>query len=174
MTVATTAAAAPARHALVRDCGCGLCPPTWAGRRGKSRRFSQPVTLLAALEAEDTGCWAGMVESHRQSLSDLVCALDESAAAFGDDDGLGNPMAGSELALFAGELASVLRDPDLRGCLPVGLVSDSERTVSDAMVTVAGCLSGALAAATLLSGTLLSETLLSETLLSELVDEPPF
>lgn len=168
MSVATMTVAEPAWHALVCDCDCGLCPPTWARRRGKTRRFSQPVTLLAALEAEDAGCWAGMVESHRASLSDLVCALDESAAAVDDVDGLGNPLIGSELAVFAGELASVLRGPGLRAQLPAGLVNAAERTISDAMVTVAGCLSGALA------GAVAAATMLSRAMPSGLVDEPPF
>lgn len=159
MAVATYTKADPTRHCLVMpDCDCGTCAPTWARRRGRSKRFSEPVTLLAVLEAEDVGCWAPRVESHRSAVSALVRALDE-AAAVDDGDGLGDPVGGSSLAVFAGELASVLRDPALRAQLPAGLVSAAERTISEAMATVAGCLAGALAAVAALSG---------------LIDEPPF
>ena len=46
MTVATVARTEPTRHRLViPDCDCGMCAPTWARRRGKSKRFTEPVTL---------------------------------------------------------------------------------------------------------------------------------
>lgn len=61
----------PDRHALVvPDCECGTCPPTWARRRGKSRRFTEPVTLVAALAKEDAAARPGMVERHRQGLEE--------------------------------------------------------------------------------------------------------
>src|SRR5215472_8389554 len=67
----------PDRHALVLlDCHCGTCPPTWARRRGKSRRFTEPVTLAAALEREDAAAWPGMVHQHRDSLEKLTAAAD--------------------------------------------------------------------------------------------------
>src|ERR1035437_3503881 len=76
MSVATVTSAGPARHGLVMgDCDCGMCPPTWARRRGKSRRFTVPVTLVGALEAEDAACRAGMLEEHRACLSSMVCEV---------------------------------------------------------------------------------------------------
>ena len=39
---------------------------------GKSRRFTEPVTLVAALEREDAAAWRGMVEQHRESLEELT------------------------------------------------------------------------------------------------------
>src|SRR6266536_6499870 len=56
MSVATVVTE-PDRHALVMpgDCDCGLCTPTWARRRGKSRRYSEPVTLGNALRRENAG-----------------------------------------------------------------------------------------------------------------------
>ncbi|MGH3302650.1 MAG: hypothetical protein ACRDOK_13395 [Streptosporangiaceae bacterium] len=39
----------PARH-----CDCGMCTPSWARRRGKSSRYSEMVTLVAAIDREDT------------------------------------------------------------------------------------------------------------------------
>src|SRR6266566_2671974 len=66
----------PGRHAMVMpDCECGTCGPTWARRRGKSGRFTQPVTLVAALEKEDAAARPGMVERHRACLSEMVLRL---------------------------------------------------------------------------------------------------
>lgn len=71
----------PAHHALVLPaCDCGSCGPTWARRRGRSRRFTEPVTLVMALEAEDAECRAEMVREHRECLSTMVCAADELVA----------------------------------------------------------------------------------------------
>jgi hypothetical protein len=78
MSVATVTSVAPARSGLVMpDCDCGMCAPTWARRRGKSKRFTVPVTLVSALEEEDPARRAAMVAEHRECLSSLVCAVDE-------------------------------------------------------------------------------------------------
>ena len=55
----------PERHALVMpgDCDCGMCAPTWARRRGKSRRFTEPVTLADALTRESPAARPSMIAS---------------------------------------------------------------------------------------------------------------
>jgi hypothetical protein len=113
MSVATLAAE-PDRHALVvPDCECGTCPPTWARRRGKSRRFTEPVTLVAAMEHEDAAAWRGMVGQHRESLEELTAAADGVIAVTLRDDP-GRPGAGL-LLMFAAELASAVRPDEYRG-----------------------------------------------------------
>jgi hypothetical protein len=141
MSVATLAVE-PDRHALViPDCECGTCPPTWARRRGKSRRFTEPVTLVAALEREDAAAWRGMVERHRESLEELTGAVDALIAVTGRDDP-GRPGAGLALLMFAAELASAVRPDEYRGDLPAGLVAACEQAVSAAALAAAACLSG--------------------------------
>ncbi len=141
MSVATLAVE-PDRHALViPDCECGTCPPTWARRRGKSRRFTEPVTLVAALEREDAAAWRGMVERHRESLEELTGAVDALIAVTGRDDP-GRPGAGLALLMFAAELASAVRPDECRGDLPAGLVAACEQAVTAAALAAAACLSG--------------------------------
>jgi hypothetical protein len=132
----------PGRHALVMpDCECGMCAPTWARRRGKSRRHTQPVTLVAALEKEDPAACPGMVEQHRACLAAMVRAADQliGATARDDPDRTG---AGLALVLFAGELASAVRPDEYRSQLPAGLVAACEQTVTAATLAAAGCLAG--------------------------------
>jgi hypothetical protein len=52
MPVVTSMIARPERHALIlpQNCEGGRCAPTWARRSRTLGRFSEPVTLLAALE----------------------------------------------------------------------------------------------------------------------------
>jgi hypothetical protein len=141
MSVATLAME-PDRHALVvPDCECGTCPPTWARRRGKSRRFTEPVTLVAAMEREDAAAWRGMVEQHRESLEELAAAVDGVIAVTLRDDP-GRPGAGLALLMFAAELASAVRPDEYRGELPAGLVTACEQTVTAAALAAAACLSG--------------------------------
>ena len=137
MSVATVAAG-PDRHALVMvDCECGTCPPTWARRRGKSRRFSEPVTLVAALEREDAAARPGMADQHRESLAGLTAAADAViGVAAGDDPGRAG--AGLGLLMFAAELASAVRPDEYRG----ELVAACEQAVTAATLAVAACLSG--------------------------------
>src|SRR5215207_6479332 len=105
MSVAVVAVE-PARHALIMpECECGTCAPTWARRRGKSRRFSDPVTLVAALEREDAAARAGMVERHRVCLAEMTGAADGVIASSLRDDPE-RPGAGLALLMFAAELAS--------------------------------------------------------------------
>jgi hypothetical protein len=143
MSVATVAVRSePDRHALVLlDCECGACPPSWARRRGKSRRFTEPVTLVAALEREDAVAWAGMVERHRESLEELTGAADGLIAVTGRDDPA-RPGAGLALLMFAAELASAVRPDEYRGDLPAGLVAVCEQAVTAAALAAAACLSG--------------------------------
>jgi hypothetical protein len=143
MSVATVAVeAAPDRHALVvPDCECGTCPPTWARRRGKSRRFTEPVTLVAALEREDAAAWRGMVEQHRESLGELTAAADAVIAVTGRDDP-GRPGVGMALLMWSAELASAVRPDEYRSDLPTGLVASCEQAVTAAALAAAACLSG--------------------------------
>ena len=106
MSVATvTVQSQPDRHALVLlDCECGTCPPTWARRRGKSRRFTEPVTLVAALEREDAAACPGMVERRRESLEELTGAADRLIAMTARDDPA-RPGVGLSLLMLAAELA---------------------------------------------------------------------
>jgi hypothetical protein len=124
MSVATVAVGSePDRHALVLlDCDCGTCPPAWARRRGKSRRFTEPVTLVAALERENAAAWRAMVDQHRESLEELTGAADRLIAVTTRDDPA-RPGAGLSLLMFAAELASAVRPDEYRGDLPAGLVA---------------------------------------------------
>jgi hypothetical protein len=131
MSVATLTTE-PDRHALVMpDCECGTCPPTWARRRGKSRRFTDPVTLVAALKREDAAAWRGMVARHRECLEEMTAAADGVIAVTPRDDP-GRPGAGLALVMFAAELASAVRPDEYRGDLPAGLVSACEKAVTAA------------------------------------------
>ncbi len=150
MSVATVVTE-PGRHALVMpDCECGTCGPTWARRRGKSGRFTQPVTLVAALEKEEAAVRPGMVERHRACLSEMVGAADGVIAATRRDDP-GCPGVGLALVLFAGELASAVRPDEFRGELSAGLVAACEQAVTAAMLAAAACLAGLVEMAQLLS-----------------------
>lgn len=118
-----------------------MCPPTWARRRGKSRRFTEPVTLVAALEREDAAAWRGMVEEHRESLESLTAAVDGLIVVTGQDDP-GRPGVGLGLLLWAAELASAVRPDEYRDDLPAGLVAGCEQAVTAAALAAAACLGG--------------------------------
>jgi hypothetical protein len=142
MSVATVAVVDPDRHALVMpDCECGSCPPTWARRRGKSRRFSEPVTLVAALEREHAVAHPGMVEQHRECLERMTGVADRMIAMTARDD-LSRPDAGLALVMFAAELASAVRADEYRGELPAGLVVACGQAVTAATLAAGACLSG--------------------------------
>jgi hypothetical protein len=137
-----TIATDPDRHALITpDCDCGLCAPTWARRRGKSRRFSDPVTLAAALEREHPAARAGMVDQHHTCLAAMVSAADEliTATPSADPDRAG---AGLSLVLFAGELASAIQPDSYRDDLPADLTTACEQTITAAMLAAAATLTG--------------------------------
>jgi hypothetical protein len=151
MTVATVARTEPTRHGLViPDCDCGMCAPTWARRRGKSKRFTEPVTLVDALEAADPARRPAMVEQHRQCLSSMTHAVDELLAATSWDD-LGRPEVGLSLVLFAAELASALRPDEFRDQLPTEQVAACEQTLTAATLAAAGCVAGLMEAVQILS-----------------------
>ena len=142
MSVATVAAVDPDRHALVLpECECGTCAPTWARRRGKSRRFSEPVTLVAALEREPVVARPGMVEQHRECLAQMTAVVDRVIAVTARDD-LSRPGAGLALVMFAAELASAVREDEYRGELSAGLVRACEEAVTAATLAAGACLSG--------------------------------
>lgn len=117
MSVATVAATEPARHVLMTPGGeCGAGAPTWVRRRGKTRRFTQAVTLVAALEREDASARAGMVARHRECLAHSTVAADGMLSATSHDE-LERPEAGLALLMFA---AGVGRG-GAPGCLPRGV-----------------------------------------------------
>jgi len=127
-----------------------MCGPTWARRRGKARRFTEPVTLVAALEREEAAARVGMVEQHRACLAEMAGAADGVIGATSRDDP-GRPGVGLALVLFAGELASAVRPDEFRGELPAVLVAACEQAVTAAMLAAAACLAGLVEMAQLLS-----------------------
>jgi hypothetical protein len=133
----------PERHTLIMpgDCECGMCTPTWARRRGKSRRFTEPVTLADALNRENPAARPSMVAQHCACLTALTSAISREAAAEDNDD-LGSPELGLPLVLFAGELAAALQPGQFRSELPANLVQVCEQTVTTATLAAAGCLAG--------------------------------
>ena len=140
---AATVITQPERHALVmpEDCDCGMCVPTWARRRGKSRRHSEPVSLTDALTRETPAARPAMVAQHCACLTVLASAVSQAAADRQPDD-LGAPELGLPLVLFAGELAAALQPGQFRSELPADLVRACEQTVTTATLTAAGCLTG--------------------------------
>lgn len=143
MSVPSVAARAePDRHVLVMpNCECGTCPPTWARRRGKSRVFSLPVTLVEALEREDPPARPGMVQRHRERLEELTAAVEAVVSSTAQDD-LDCPDGGLALLMFGAELASAVRPDEYRGELPAEQVTACERAVTAATLAAAACLSG--------------------------------
>lgn len=142
MTTAPQPIAQPARHvlALPEDCDCGMCTPAWMRRRGKQKRYSEPVTLAEAMEREDGAAWPGMVAQHAACLIALTSA---AARAMTDDPGgeFGAPEIGLPVLMFAGELAAAIQSQH-RDQLPAKLVAASEQAVTTATLTAAGCLAG--------------------------------
>ena len=151
MTVATATRSETARYGLViPDCDCGMCAPTWARRRGKSQRFTEPATLVEALQATMAGRRPAMVEQHRQCLSSMTNALDQALAGTTLDD-LGRPEIGIGLLLFAAELATALRPDEFRDQLPTDQVAACEQTVTAATSTAADCVAELLTAVHILA-----------------------
>jgi hypothetical protein len=140
---AATMITEPERHALAmpEDCDCGMCTPTWARRKGKSRRFTEPVTLAAALQRENAAARPAMVARHCACLAAMIAAAGHVIDAEPHDD-LGTPELGLPLVLFAGELAAALQPGQYRSELPADLVQACEQTITTATLAAAGCLSG--------------------------------
>jgi hypothetical protein len=149
---AATTTTEPERHALAMpgDCDCGMCTPTWARRRGNSRRYSEPVTLAAALGRENAAARPAMVAQHCACLAAMIAAAGRVTAAEPCDH-LGTPEIGLPLVLFAGELAAALQPGQYRSELPADLVQACEQTVTTATLAAAGCLSGLVEAVQALS-----------------------
>jgi hypothetical protein len=152
MTIAPEAIAQPARHvlALPEDCECGMCTPAWIRRRGKQKRYSEPVSLADALDREDRAAWPGMVAWHAACLIALSSAAASAVTADPGDD-LGAPEVGLPVLMFAGELAAAVQPGQYRDHLPASLVTASEQAVTTATVTAAGCLAGLVDAVQALS-----------------------
>jgi hypothetical protein len=154
MTTAPQAATQPARHvlALPDDCHCGMCTPAWMRRRGKQKRYSEPVSLADAMEREDRAAWTVMVAQHAACLIALTSA---AARAMTDDPGgeLGAPEIGLPVLMFAGELAAVVQPGEHRDQLPHNLVAASQQAVTTATLTAAGCLAGLVDAIQAVSAT---------------------
>jgi hypothetical protein len=142
-TTAPQPAAQPARHllALPEDCDCGMCTPGWVRRRGKQKRYSEPVSLAEAMEREDRAAWPVMVAQHAACLIALTNA---AARAVTEDPcgDLGAPEIGLPVLMFAGELAAILQPGENRDQLPGSLIAASEQAVTAATLTAAGCLAG--------------------------------
>ncbi len=152
MTTTPEVLTQPARHvlALPEDCDCGMCTPAWMRRRGKQKRYSEPVSLAGAMGREDHPAWPGMVAQHAACLIALTTA---AARAMTADPGgeLGAPEVGLPVLMFAGELAAVVQPGEHRDQLPSSLVAASEQAVTTATLTAAGCLAGLVDAVQTLS-----------------------
>lgn len=142
MTIAPELAQ-PARHvlALPENCDCGLCTPSWARRRGKSRRYTDLVSLTSALDREDPAARPGMIAQHLACLAALTTA---AARAITDDPGgeLGTPEIGLPVLMFAGELAAAIQPGEYRDQLPADLTAACEQVITTATVTAAASLAG--------------------------------
>jgi cytochrome c1 len=117
-----------------------MCAPTWARRPGKSKRFSEPLTLADALARENPAARPAMVAQHCACLTVMTSAISRETAA--EDDELSSPELGLPLVLFAGELAAALQPGQFRGELPGNLVEVCEQTVTAATLAAAGRLAG--------------------------------
>ena len=142
----------PARHVLAmpEDCECGMCTPSWARRRGKSKRYSELVTLADALGREDATARPVMIAQHAACLLALTTAAVRAATAEPGDD-LGAPEVGLPVLMFAGELAVALQPGEFRDQIPAALVAACEQAVTTATATAAGCLAGLVDAVQALS-----------------------
>lgn len=148
MTIAAEATTQPERHILdvPADCECGMCAPTWMRRRGKQKRFTEPVTLVEALEREGKAAWPGMVAEHAAYLMAMTSAVARALGELDDDDEPGMDMTGAGLALtmFAAQLAHVVQPTAYRDQLPAGLVAACEQIVTAVALAASGCLTGLL------------------------------
>lgn len=145
VTEAAETVTQPTRHVLELPdgCACGLCAPVWMRRRGNQKKFTEQVSLAAAMDREDRAAWPAMVAEHTA----YVMALTTAAAVVieeeqDDEDGLGLPECGLPLLMFAGELAGVLQPALHRDQLPAGLVVASQQAVTAATFIVSGCMAG--------------------------------
>jgi hypothetical protein len=152
MTATPEAITQPARHilALPEDCDCGMCTPSWARRRGKSKRYSELVSLPDALDREQAAAWPAMVAQHAACLIALTTAATRAITAMPGDE-LGAPEVGLPVLMFAGELATALQPGEYRDQLPASLVAACQDAVTAATVTAAGCLAGLVDAVQALS-----------------------
>ena len=109
--------------------------PTWTRRKGKSRRYSEPVPLAAALRRENAAARPAMVAQHCACLAAMIATAGQMIGAEPGDD-LGTPELGLPLVLFAGELAATLQPDQYRGELPADLVQACEQTITTATLVL--------------------------------------
>jgi hypothetical protein len=149
----------PDRHALVESaCECAMCPPRWMRRRGRSKRFSEEVTLVAALARESAFARPGMVEQHRGYLAALTEAAEALVARSSPDDpSRSDP--GLSLLMFSAELAAAVQPDEYRDELSAALVAECERAVTAATCAAAECLLGLEETIQLLSAVAVASTL---------------
>jgi hypothetical protein len=127
-----------------------MCTPAWTRRRGKQKRYSDPVSLADAMQREDRAAWPGMVAQHAACLIALTTAAARAVTA--DPGGeLGTPELGLPVLMFAGELAAVIQPGEHRDELPASLIAASEQAITTATLTAAGCLAGLVDAVQALS-----------------------
>jgi hypothetical protein len=152
MTTAPEAMIQPARHilALPEDCDCGMCTPSWARRRGKSKRYSELVTLADALGREEAAARPAMIAQHAACLMALTAAAVRAITAEPGGE-LGAPEVGLPLLMFAGELAAAVQPGEFRDEIPGSLVAACEQAVTTATLTAAACLAGLVDAVQALS-----------------------
>lgn len=117
-----------------------MCTPSWMRRRGKQKRYSEPVSLEDALDREEPAAWPAMVTQHTACLIALTTAAARAATAEPVSE-LGVPEAGLPVLMFASELAAV-QPGQHRDELPESLVAASEQAITAATLTAAGCLAG--------------------------------
>src|SRR5258708_26924208 len=117
----------PARHilAMPEDCECGMCTPSWARRRGKSRRYSELVTLADALGREDSAARPAMIAQHAACLLPLTAAAVRAVTAEPGDD-LGAPEVGLPVLIVARELAAPIQPGQVLDHVPAHLVHASQ------------------------------------------------
>src|SRR5258708_26645441 len=86
-------------------------------RRGKQKRYSEPVSLADALDRENPAAWPGMVAQHAACLIALTTAATRAVTA--DPGGeLGAPEVGLPVLMFAADLAAPLQPGEHRDRLP--------------------------------------------------------
>jgi hypothetical protein len=143
MTVASETTAQPTRHilAMPEECGCGMCAPAWMRRRGKSSRYSEPVSLLEALEREQAAARPELVAQHLELLTSMGSAAAETINA--DAGGMfGAPEVGLPVLLFASELAAAIQPGTFRDELPDSMVRECDQVIGAVTIVAAESLGG--------------------------------
>lgn len=135
------------RHILATpdDCECGMCTPTWMRRRGKSRRYSEPVSLAEALEREDGAVRPDMVTCHLAVLAAMGLEATGIMKTH-PPRRFGAPEIGLPVLLFAAELAAAVQQSAFRDEMPDALVEACDQTIGTATIIAAESLAGLVSA----------------------------